>query len=45
MSAGSSTKVGGYAEKRKCSDRQFKISDISTVDEVKNDISKRLSTS
>ncbi|OEG69550.1 thiamine biosynthesis protein ThiH [Candidatus Endomicrobiellum trichonymphae] len=35
MSAGSSTEVGGYAEKRKCSDGQFKINDTATVDEVK----------
>jgi len=35
MSAGSSTEVGGYDEKRKCSNGQFKINDTSTVDEVK----------
>ncbi|GMO54121.1 MAG: 2-iminoacetate synthase ThiH [Candidatus Endomicrobiellum trichonymphae] len=41
MSAGSSTEVGGYAEKRKCSDGQFKINDTATVDEVKKMIYKK----
>jgi hypothetical protein len=35
MSRGSSTKVGSYAEKRKCPDRQFKINDMTVLDEEK----------
>jgi 2-iminoacetate synthase len=41
MSAGSSTEVGGYDEKRKCSDGQFKINDTATVDEVKKMIYRK----
>ncbi|OEG71061.1 hypothetical protein ATZ36_03035 [Candidatus Endomicrobiellum trichonymphae] len=40
-SAGSSTEVGGYAKKRKCSNGQFKINDTATVDEVKKMICQK----